>query len=151
MEYTEHEGAMAPTPLPGFWSLSLCHWLLLCCYTHSHIVKLVGAYTFHFHLSPEFSACFRQKSTDSGLSSSKYTFLYVSLLVSLGTNHSGMSLRWSYSANFQNGTYDQDFKTECLTHAVTLIDLLIDTGWRKGCSAVTNFPLFSCLKNVWKC
>ena len=56
-------------------------------------VKLFSAcmFRFHFHFWPQLM-CFRQKSTDPGLSSSKHPFFCLDLLVSLGTNHSGMSL-----------------------------------------------------------
>jgi hypothetical protein len=46
----------------------------------------------HFiFISQEFAACFRQKSSDSGLSSSKCPVLCISFLVPLGTHNSGMS------------------------------------------------------------
>ena len=110
--------------------------------------KLFSACMFHSHFWPQL-LCFRQKSTDPGLSSSKHPFCSLNLLVSLGTNHSGMSL--SLLVFCLVVCMNSVSETWGWNSATVLIDLLIDTGWRKVCSIVSNLPLFVGIKNAWKC
>jgi hypothetical protein len=106
---------------------------------------------FHFHFWPQL-LCFRQKSTDPGICSSKHPFCCLSLLVSLGTNHSGIVLYWcSFRASSLWFSVwivlSEIWDWSC---AMVLIDLLIGTGWRKVCSTVSNLPLSLSIKNAWE-